>query len=77
MTIPWGELPIDDGRACWMTLDEAAVYTATSVPVIMRAMLSRELTGAPTPRPGARNCLVDRDELNVWAERQASLGQSR
>ena len=60
-----------------MTLDEAALYTAASVPVLTRAMLRGELVGAPTSRPGARDSLVHRDQLNVWAQRQSLPGESR
>jgi hypothetical protein len=63
-------LLIDDGQDCWMTPDEAAVYTRTGGLAVTRALLVRELTGVRIPAGGVTDCLMAKADLDRWMARR-------
>jgi excisionase family DNA binding protein len=53
-----------------MTPPEAAVYTGTSLPTVIQALLARELVGTPPPGGALRDSLLAREDLDLWVERE-------
>jgi excisionase family DNA binding protein len=61
---------IDDGRDCWMTPAEAAVYTGIASAAVTRAVRARELGGVETPSGRLTDFLVAKGDLDRWVEQR-------